>query len=540
MEATLTTKTLDHLGLVSGMFDELELGDKIDELLQSDNAERNVSIGKICKALVLNGLGFTQRTLYLVSHFFEDKPVELLLGEGVKASHLNDSVLGRGLDELYAYGCTELYSQLVPKIIEKLNLSPISTHMDLTSFHLDGDYNSENVADLEGKKVLHLTKGYSRDHRPELNQVVLNLITDNQAGIPLHMEALDGNTNDKSSFRSTIKNHVDQLQNVSCFSYLVMDSAGYTEETIQSHGNTYHWISRVPENIKACKEALKQEATFINITEKYSYHSLEESYGGVEQRWLVVHSQDAYNREVETLKKNYLKKSEAEQKAFLKLCKTLFTCEKDALQALERFEKQCKYIGLTNKQVHKVTSFKGKGRPKKGATPDLIHYTISAALYCSLEDYQERRRYKGRFVIATNQLNKNKLTDIELLNQYKGQAKVERGFRFLKDPQFVASSFFVKNPERVEALLFIMTLCLTVYAALEHQTRKALKQNNETLPNQLGKQVQNPTMRWIFSIFKGIHILYGTPQPMILNKNETHTKLVELLGARYKKYYFSQ
>lgn len=540
MEATLTTKTLDHLGLVSGMFDELEIGDKIDKLLQSDNAERNVSIGQICKALVLNGLGFTQRTLYLVSHFFEDKPIDLLLGEGVKASHLNDSVLGRGLDELYAYGCTELYSQLVPKIIEKLNLSPLCAHMDLTSFHLDGDYNRENLPDSQGEKVLHLTKGYSRDHRPELNQVVLNLITDNQAGIPLHMEALDGNTNDKSSFRSTVKNHIDQLNNVSSFSYLIMDSAGYTEETIQSHGNAYHWISRVPENIKGCKEALQQEATFIDLTEKYSYHTVKQNYGAIEQRWLVIYSQDAYKREVETLKKNYLKKSEAEQKAFLKLCKTLFSCQEDALQALEYFEKQCKYIEFTNKQVHKVASFKGKGRPKKGAAPDLTHYTISAAVHCSLEDYQKRKSYKGRFVIATNQLDEDKLSDIALFNYYKGQAKVERGFRFLKDPQFVASSFFVKNPERVEALLFIMTLCLTVYAALEHRTRKALKQSNQTLPNQLGKDVQNPTMRWIFSLFKGIHILYGTPQPMILNKNEIHTKLVELLGDTYKKYYFSQ
>jgi transposase len=50
-------------------------------------------------------------------------------------------------------------------------------------------------------------------------------------------------------------------------------------------------------------------------------------------------------------------------------------------------------------------------------------------------------------------------TNQELFENYKGQAKVERGFRFLKDPQFMAATFFVKNPERVEALLFIMTLC---------------------------------------------------------------------------------
>ena len=92
---------------------------------------------------------------------------------------------------------------------------------------------------------------------------------------------------------------------------------------------------------------------------------------------------------------------------------------------------------------------------------------------------------------------------------YKGQAKVERGFRFLKDPQFVASSFFVKKPKRVEALLFIMTLCLTLYAALEYKLRQKLEQEQQSLPNQLGKPVRNPTTRWVFALFAGIHFLYG-------------------------------
>ncbi|MBK8657186.1 MAG: hypothetical protein IPN20_25565 [Haliscomenobacter sp.] len=74
------------------------------------------------------------------------------------------------------------------------------------------------------------------------------------------------------------------------------------------------------------------------------------------------------------------------------------------------------------------------------------------------------RKARVKFIIATNNLDKNKTPDDQLLTKYKSLSKVERGFRFLKDPQFIASSFFVKKPERVEALLFIMTLCLSVYA----------------------------------------------------------------------------
>ena len=152
-----------------------------------------------------------------------------MLGDGIEASQLNDSVLGRALDDLHTYGCTKLFSQLTPLICERLGLTPRFVHMDSTDFHLDGHYNAEHPPG-EDSQLLHLTKGYSRDHRPDLNQVVLNLIADNQAGIPLHMEALDGNSNDKTSFRKTIATYVEQLQSVTGFTYLVTDSAGYTKK----------------------------------------------------------------------------------------------------------------------------------------------------------------------------------------------------------------------------------------------------------------------------------------------------------------------
>lgn len=112
MENTYESKSLAHLGLVAGMIDELKIVENIDKQLQLDGVSREVSIGTICKALILNGLGFIQRTLYMVSSFFEDKPIDVLLGEGIKASQLNDTVLGRALDTIHAYGCTELYAYL--------------------------------------------------------------------------------------------------------------------------------------------------------------------------------------------------------------------------------------------------------------------------------------------------------------------------------------------------------------------------------------------------------------------------------------------
>jgi transposase len=176
------TQVLDHLGLVAGMFAELGITEVIDKATRQDPAMRIVTAGHAVKAMVLNGLGFVNQQLYLVPHFFHNKPLSRLIAPGIQASHLNEDTLGRALDTLYAYGVPELYSLIAATATKRLGLAPTCTHLDSTSFHVDGRYKSAQEPEAE---VIHITRGYSRDHRPDLNQVMLELIVEPQAGIPL-------------------------------------------------------------------------------------------------------------------------------------------------------------------------------------------------------------------------------------------------------------------------------------------------------------------------------------------------------------------
>jgi transposase len=464
-----------------------------------------------------------------------------LLGEGISPSQLNDTVLGRCLDAIHAYGCTELYARLVPQICKNLGLTPKFGHMDSTDFHVDGVYNSQSgpSADVNGQHVILLTNGYSRDHRPDLNQVVLNLIVENQAGIPLHMQGFDGNINDKTAFHQTVTEHVSRLQSVTNIQYLVMDSAGYTENTLNACTDTILWISRVPETLNESKAALAKTYThWLPLTEGYQYVALKSTYSGIEQRWLLIFSQAAYKREIILLKKKFAKKSEEEYKAFTKLCRTPFDTQEAAQERLETFIKKCKYLSINSLDFEKELFFAKKGRPSKKDIPLGTHYYIRGIAYTDRTTFETMAHTKGKFIVATNELDQEKLDDQEVLSAYKGQSKVEGGFRFLKDPQFIAATLFVKKPERVEALLFIMTLALTVYAALEYKIRQQLDEKNETVPNQLGKQVKNPTTRWIFQCFSNIQVLYGQNEKNILNLRPINEQIINLLGDKYHKYYF--
>src|ERR671914_1201101 len=94
------SRTLAHLGLVGGMYEELGIGEVIDRAVPQDEERRFVSVGQAVKAMVLNGLGFVNPRLYRIPHFFQDKPTERLLGAGICPEHLNDDVTGGGLGKV--------------------------------------------------------------------------------------------------------------------------------------------------------------------------------------------------------------------------------------------------------------------------------------------------------------------------------------------------------------------------------------------------------------------------------------------------------
>ena len=108
----------------------------------------------------------------------------------------------------------------------------------------------------------------------------------------------------------------------------------------------------------------------------------------------------------------------------------------------------------------------------------------------------------------------------------------------MKDPWFMVDSIFLKSARRISALMMVMTLCLLVYNYGQYWLRKKLKEENETLPNQLDKEVQNPTMRWIFQIMEGVGMarIYGqgVDVPMrevVTNLTDVRRKIIRLFGG---------
>jgi len=239
--------------------------DKINQRLPTTD-KANVTMGQRVLAMILNGLGFTNDRLYLVPRFFQNQPVDRLIGPGIEAEHLNDDADKRCLDAIANYGTTQLFGEIAFEIGSEQGLLGKSSHLDTTSLTLQGDYpeagtvaipknepsnSSSSPITSTTPRVLH---GYSKDHRPDLKQVVLSMTTTGPANFPFWMEALDGNSSDKSSFHETItkvKSFRKQLEEASPMIW-VADSALYTVDKLLKLSEN-NWITRVPNTLSAAK-----------------------------------------------------------------------------------------------------------------------------------------------------------------------------------------------------------------------------------------------------------------------------------------------
>jgi transposase len=525
------SQVLDHLGLVAGMCDELGIGDVIDHATPQDPEKRDLTVGEAVNAMVLNGLGFITQALDLVPRFFQNKPTYRLISPRVAPEQLNDDALGRALDTLYACGVTALYGLIAATAATRLALRPTSMHLDTTSFHVEGRYHSDEPA---AEHVVPSTKGDSRDHGPDLDQVMLELIVDPQAGIPVLMQPLSGNSSDPQAFGQAIHAHINQLRTTYGATSVVADGAFYSDANLDQLAQTaIKWITRVPATVSDAQVALAQAdpSVMAPLQAGYRDRELTSRYGGVEQRWVLLYSEARQPQAQRTADRQLRQQTDTEVNALTTLCRTTFACEADARQALLAFAQDLQGTFLATSTVRATPRYDKRGRPKKGVQPDQMVYHIDGALASSLAPRQAIIDQHSCFILAPNELDATQLTPQELLAGYKGQVHAERGFRFLKDPNFLASALYLKKPARIMALLMVMTVCLLVYAALEYRIRQALKDHAATFPDQKGKRIQRPTARGVLQYFVGRHLLCQAGQwPLVLNLTAEHQHWRRLLG----------
>lgn len=535
----VASQNLDHLGLVASACHDLGIARKLDNLL-GVHEDRRVSPGLAVVAMIINGLGFSARRLYLTRHFFQDKPTALLLGADIAPEDLTDYTLGHALDEVADYGSSELFAKVAFDIALENDLLGVSAHLDSTSMSVTGDYEKDEEGDDDETPTIHLTHGFSKDHRPDLKQAVLSMVVNGPSQLPIWTEPLSGNSSDKTSFHETIKKvraFKKQINLDSEFRW-VADSALYSKDKLLGNSD-YLWVTRVPETIGEAHELVATPSEALEwqeIPDGYRYAVHLSSYGGIKQRWLLIHSSQAFERERATFEKKLLKQQAELEKAIWHLGNQVFGCEADAIREISKLTKKYVLFEIAC-EIVPALSYGTRGRPTKDQMGATKGFQAKLSYSKSKKEVDRQLETKGRFILATNDLDESLYPNEKMLSDYKEQQHVEGGFRFLKDPWFMVDSVFLKSPKRIEALMMVMTLCLFVYNFSQFRLRKKLQDLDETLPNQLGKKVKNPTAKWIYQLMDGVGIVQmhlgvagELKREWVTNLTDLRKKIIWLFG----------
>ena len=538
----LEIKRIDHFGIISGITRDLGICELIDEMIGVDTQEI-LTTGDVVLGMIINGLGFASRPLMLTPQFFENKALDILIKPGVKPNHFNRHRIGRALDRISEFGCEKFFNQLALSACVKEGVNTQIGHADTTSYELHGHYDlglDEHGEPIEEHRI-KITHGYSKANRPDLKQIVQELITVEDGGIPLITKTLSGNASDTT----ILKERVDALKAEFAKStgrIFVADSKLYASKTAETLNKIY-FITRVAATLNAeqdyIAQSLKNSDKWIKISNDYKYQEFSVKELDIEdQRWVVFFSTPAYNRSKKTIEKEITKEQKAIEKELNKLQITMFGCESDAVRAMQKATKKWRYHKIKSMSLQEIKKYNDRGRPTS-ETPYSFKFHIIITFEIDQEKVNTILNHRSCFVLAANIAS---LSAAEILSTYKAQDHTEKAFAFLKKPEFFTASLNLEKPGRIEAIITIMVLSLLVYSVAQRRLRKQLQAAKQTLPDQLKKPTDKPTMRWIFQQFEGVDLVKYIPFPTV-EKTFIHgitplrQQIVSLLGPTVFKIY---
>jgi transposase len=508
------------LPIVSAYARTLEMVEEVDRLCGS---KRGISDGQIVLALVLDALS-GRSPLFRLPQAFAKLDTELLLGEAISAEKLNDDAVGRALDRIFEVGTSKVLSAVALRAVKLFDLDTTHVHHDTTSRTVYGDY------DLYGEETHNqpfvITFGFSKDHRPDLKQLVHSLLCVD-AGIPINSTCENGNLSDKVVNRNLIPTMVERMTELGQDNFLyVADSALITPDNLalmDDFKSGFRFVSRLPASYKECGKAIGRavrENTWEDLgtlseepsTPKRTpahYHGFETMVDlyGAWYRALVVHS-DAYDeRRVKRLERTLEQDKGEMERIASEQEKIEYACLADAQAAVSRLPHWRFYelVGRIEEKTIYTT-----GRPKADGTRKVQRttYRLNISLQPREKAIARARKEAGCFVLITNEPEESSggLGSKELLRAYQDQHAVEQNFGFLKDPVIV-NALFLKSPRRIEALGLILVLALMVWRLMERTMRVSLKESNGKVVGWNNRQTSRPTSFMMTTKFVSVIVI---------------------------------
>jgi len=363
------------------------------------------------------------------------------------------------------------------------------------------------------------------------------LLVATEDGIPVFAETHSGNASDSNLFQETIIKLQEVIGNELKDKFLVLDSSLYSKAFLKNEAITGHWITRVPETVKSCKDLLsKKRQNWIKIDGNYKYFEIYADYGNRDQRWVVVENREAKYKELATLEKNLQKSTDLIEARGKRIKNRLFEKLEEAKLEISNQRKQHPLFEINHQIAIVYKKIKGSSRRIR------VGYRVVSKFKKNAERIMQLKNRKGKFVLATDTLDKQLMSALEIVACYRDRNRgIEGCFKFLKRKDLGLNQIFLKKESRIESMMIVMTLILFINNLAQRKLREHLTEANEAIPNQSGRPISKPTFKWVSYLMRHISVarvkIGEKIYEQIVGLTEAHKIIARAFGSRALQIY---
>jgi transposase len=474
--------------------------------------------------------------------------------------HLNDDRVGRSLDRLFQANVPELVLDVVRHVVREFDVSLDELHNDSTTVSFYGAYEDASEEEKRGKRTrLAITFGYSKDHRPDLKQLLYILTVTDDGGVPLYFTTASGNVTDDTTHRETW-DLLRQLVGHADFLY-VADCKLATRENLQSiHNQAGRFVTILPRTRREDTEFRQQLLTNLDAVQwEHLYDITNDELEVVDRlrvctqanlssegfRLLWFHSTRKAERDAMSRARSLDRASKqlAQLQSRLQSSRTRFR-QRDKVEAAVQ---EILGDGDVSRWLHvqilefEEETFKQSTRGRPGKNTQYVRETATRyklSWTTNTTQIEHDQATDGVFPLITNQ---NEMTPEEILRAYKRQPLIEKRFSQFKS-DFEVAPIYLKEVTRIQAMLSIYFFALMVQTLLERELRQALQDSEyDSLPlYPEHRACRAPTTRRIVDIFETVqrHQLTGGDEPQIFvtQLSPLQAQVANWFGIRPKQY----
>ena len=551
-QQTLRSSTVGALPILNQILKRMKLEEFLQAYLPREDPRSKLPVAKGLLVLVKNLL-ISREPIYGLGEWAARYDPELLGLSPEELLALNDDRVGRCLTIFFHCNRLSLILDLVRHVVRAFALGMNEMHNDSTSISFFGAYaEAAQEKRRRDQKTLAITYGHSKDHRPDLKQLLYILTISDDGGVPIHFRAASGNVTDDTTHQETWE-LLCQIAGRRDFLYVADCKLATIGNMNYIAGNGGRFVSVLPRTRKEDavfrEQVQKEEIVWRPLWNKTDENGdLVDCFSACGEPVVVPEGYRLWwfhsTRKTEldlAARSGRLQRAEQRLRRLqekLRAPRSRMRDKGKVQDAVGKILQACHVedwirVDLQEQQQETYRQQK-RGRPgkntmyvRKVSTRIDLDYSIDA------ERLGRERQTDGIFPLVTND---PKLSALDVLYAYKRQPQIEKRFEQLKT-DFAVAPVFLKDVGRIEALFCVYFLALLAEALLERELRRAMQREAiDSLPlYPEGRPCRRPTTRRLIDLFEPIqrHTLqpaHGQPTTLITELSPVHRKILRLLG----------